>query len=575
MLDKLAVARALRELGGLLELKGENPFKVRAYETGARAVEALDGDLAAAVAAGRLTELPGIGEALARKIADLHLTGRTDLLDRLRAEFPPGTLELLEVPELGPRKIATLHAALGISSVADLEAACAAGRVRDVKGFGERTEARILEGIRRLRERGRRTRLGEALPLAERLLAHVRASPAALRAELAGSVRRWQETVGDLDVVAASRDPAALAEHFVRFPLGVETLARGDTRTTVRLAGGLQADLRVAPPEDFATLLHHLSGSKAHHARLRGRARELGFTLGEWGLVRLDGQQRVAVDSEQALYAALGLPFLPPEVREDAGEIEAALAGDRFDDLVRLEDLRGAVHCHTTWSDGRATVEEMAVAAELLGYEYVTITDHTAAAFYANGLEEDRLRRQWDEIARVQEGVRIRILRGTEADILEDGALDWPDRVLERLDVVIASVHQRHKLDEDAMTRRLARAMELPAFKIWGHALGRLIGEREAIACRLDEVLDAAARGGRAAIEVNGDPSRLDLPPHGLRLARERGLPFVLSVDAHSTAALGYARFAAGTARRGWVRRGEVLNALPAADFARAVRPAR
>jgi DNA polymerase (family 10) len=328
--------------------------------------------------------------------------------------------------------------------------------------------------------------------------------------------------------------------------------------------------------------------------KLRGRARDLGFTLSEWGLYRLPDAARAArgpaepalaearavgdkvpISSEEELYAALGLPYLPPEVREDAGEIEAALAGDRFEDLVRLEDLRGVVHCHTTWSDGKATVEEMAVAAELLGYEYITVTDHTAAAFYAHGLDEDRLRRQWDEIARVQEGVRIRILRGTEADILEDGALDWPDRVLEQLDVVVASIHQRHKLDEDAMTRRLVRAMELPVFKIWGHGLGRLIGEREPVACRLDEVLDAAARGGRAAIEVNGDPWRLDLAPEGLRLARERGLRFVLSVDAHSTGALAYARFAAGTARRGWVRRGEVLNALPAAEFARAVRPAR
>jgi DNA polymerase (family 10) len=574
MLDKMGVARALREIGGLLELKGENPFKVRAYENGARAVEALEGDLADKIASGTLTDVPGIGEALAKKIGELHATGLTPLLERLRAEHPPGVLELLEVPDLGPKKIATLHAALGIASLAELERACAEGRVREVKGFGEKTERKIADGIRRLRERGHRVPIGDALPVAERLLDYVRTSPVCARAELAGSVRRWQETVGGIDLVAASDDPAALADHLLAFPLALEPLAQGQARTALRLPGGLQAEVRVVPPARFATELHHLTGSRAHHAALRARAADLGYVLGEHGLVGPDAAVRVPVETEAALYAALGLPWLPPEVREGEGELEAALAGDRFDDLVRVEDLRGLVHCHTTWSDGRATVEEMALAADALGFEYLTITDHTSAAFYAHGLDEDRLARQWDEIAAVQERVRVRLLRGTEADILEDGALDWPDRVLERLDVVVASIHQRHGQDEDAMTRRLVRMMEVPAFKIWGHGLGRLLGERDPVACRLEEILDAAARSGRAAIEVNGDPRRLDLPPHGLRLARERGLRFVLSVDAHSTAALQFARFAAGTARRGWVRRGEVLNTLPADEFMAAVRPA-
>jgi DNA polymerase (family 10) len=585
MLDKFGIARALREIGALLELEGENPFKVRAYENGARAVEGLAEDVGARVDQGRLTDLPGVGEALAKKIAELHLTGRTDLLERLRAEFPPGVLELLEVPELGPKKIAALHAALGVSTVAELEKACAEGRVRGVKGFGERTEAKILDGVRRLRERGKRVLLAEALPLGERLVEHLRGSPAVERAELAGSARRFRETVGDLDVVVASDDPAAVSERFVRFPLVAETLARGESKTTVRLAGGLQADLRVLPPEDLATALHHFTGSKAHHVKLRGRARDLGFTLSEWGLFRLPPRsggappdpeargEKMPIASEEALYAALGLPFLAPELREDEGELEAALAGDRFDDLVRAEDVRGMVHCHTTWSDGKATVEEMARAAEALGYAYITFTDHSAAAHYANGLDEDRLRRQWDDIAAVQEKVSIRLLRGTEADILADGAIDVPERILEGLDVVVASIHSRHQQGEDAMTRRLVRAMELPVFKIWGHALGRLVGERDPIPCRLEEVLDAAAASGRAAIEVNGDPWRLDLPPDGLRLARERKLPFVLSVDAHSTAALRHVTFAAGIARRGWVRRTEVLNARTADAFVSAVRP--
>jgi DNA polymerase (family X) len=599
MADKFEVARVLREIGALLELEGENPFKLRAYENGARAVEALAEDPAALAAEGRLTEVPGIGDALAKKITDVLARGSTDLLDRLRAKHPPGILELLRVPELGPKKIAALHAALGVASVAELEAACLAGRVRGVKGFGEKTEGKILEGIRRLRTEPADTRvlLADALEAGEAIVAHLRGAPAALEVALAGSARRGRETVGDLDVVAASTDPAAVTARFLAFPLVKQVLAQGDTKTTVRLATGLQVDLRIVPPEDFATLLHHFTGSKAHHVKLRGLARDRGFTLSEWGLyrlpprrprgagdgaaadaapeaerLRLDPGAKVEIRSEDALYRALGLAPVPPELREDQGELEAALAGTVPDDLVALEDVRGLVHCHTTWSDGRATLLEMARAAEALGAEYLTVTDHSGAAHYAGGLDGDRIRRQWDEIARVQEQVSIRLLRGSEADILEDGALDWPDDILEGLDVVIASIHSRFKMDEAQMTARLVRAMSWPVFKIWGHGTGRLLNERPPYAVRVEEVLDALARS-RGAVEVNGDPQRLDLAPGHVRAARDRGIPVVLSVDAHSTGALRYLRYAVATARRGWVRRGDVLNTLPAGDFATRVRP--
>jgi DNA polymerase (family 10) len=588
MADKFAVARALREIGALLELEGENPFKIRAYENGARALEGLAEDLAAAVDGGRLREVKGIGEALERKIADLHRTGTTELLDRLRAKYPPGTLELVNVPEVGPRKAAALQAALGIRSVADLEQACLDGRVRGVKGFGERTEARILEGIRGLRARAadRRVLLADALAEAEPLLVHLRGEPA-VRVDLAGSARRMRETVADLDLVAASRDGAALSARLVSYPLVAEALAQGGTKTTVRLASGLQVDLRVAPPEDHATLLHHMTGSKAHHVKLRGIARDLGYTLSEWGLHRLpprpggaepeggppDPAAKVRVESEEALYRALGLAYVPPELREDAGEIEAARDGSLPEDLVRLGDVRGLVHCHTTWSDGRATVEEMARAADALGAEYMTITDHSRTAGYAGGLDLERLRRQRDELERVQEGVKVRLLHGTESDILEDGALDYPDAVLERLDVVVASVHSRMRMDEREMTRRLVRCMQLPIFKIWGHALGRLLLARDPFACRVEEVLDALA-GGRGAVEVNGDPRRLELEPRWLREATSRRIPVVLSVDAHSVKDLGYLANAVAVARRGWVRGGEVLNTLSFEAFRRAVRPA-
>jgi len=602
MMDKFAIARALREIGALLELDGENPFKVRAYENGARALEGLTEDVGALVAAGRLTELAGVGDALAKKIAELHLGGTTELLDRLRAKHPPGTLELLHVPELGPKKAAALQAALGIASVADLEKACAEGRVRGVKGFGAKTEEKILEGIRRMKARAaeRRFLLADALEVGDALLEHLRASPAAERVELAGSARRFRETVSDLDLVAASRDPAALVAHFVSFPLAAEVLARGATKTTVRLASGLQVDLRIVPPEDFATLLHHLTGAKAHHVKLRGIAREAGYTLSEWGLHRLppgtglgasagpagggwagasggsggasSPRQDARISSEEDLYAALGLAYVPPELREDTGEIEAARDGSLPADLVRLEDVRGLVHCHTTWSDGRASLEEMARAADLLGVEYMTVTDHSRSAGYAGGLEEDRMKMQWEEIARVQERVRVKLLRGTESDILEDGSLDYPDRVLEKLDVVVASIHSRMKMDEEQMTRRLVHCMKLPVFKIWGHALGRLLLDRDPFACRVEDVLDALA-ASRGAVEVNGDPKRLELEPRWLRAATARGIPIVLSVDAHSTHHLGYLRFAVGVARRGWVRRGEVLNTRPLEAFRAAVRP--
>jgi DNA polymerase (family X) len=606
VLDKFAVARALREIGMLLEVKGENPFKVRAYEAGARALEETLEDLPALVASGRLIELRGVGEALAKKIAELHRTGRTDLLDRLRLELPAGVLELLRVPDLGPKKIAALRAALGISSLAELEAACRSGRVRGVKGFGEKTEQRILENLSRLAARPRGMLLSSALELCDRLVGHLRrALGEDLRVDVAGSARRMKETVSDVDLVASSSRPAAVGAALASFPLVAEVLGQGGTKTSVRLASGAQVDLRVVSEADHATALHHLTGSKAHHVKLRGLARKRGYSLSEYGLIRLEAMAGAAVAaaepggvtspdparvaspdavrvaspdpvrvaSEDELYALLGLPFIPPELREDEGEVEAGLAGTLPSDLVRLEDVRGMVHCHTRWSDGRATLDEMAAAADALGMEYLTVTDHSPSAHYAGGLTVDRLKEQWDEIARVQENVRVKLLRGTESDITEEGALDFPDAILEQLDVIVASIHSRFKMDEGEMTRRLVRAMELPVFKIWGHARGRLLFEREPFACRMEEVLDALA-ASRGAVEVNGDPQRMELEPRFLRMATERGIPVALSVDAHSVAALGYLRYAVATARRGWVRRGQVLNARPVEEFRRVVRPA-
>jgi DNA polymerase (family X) len=570
MLDKHAIARSLREIAGLLALKeGENPWKARAYENGARALEAFAaGDLEALVEKKRLTDIKGIGSGIAGVIEELTGTGRARLLDELRAEMPQGVLELAQIPGVGPKKAQALVRGLGVRSAAELRQACGDGRVAGLKGFGQKTAQKLLEGIERWEKREQRMLLVEALEVAEPLVAHMRQMVAPC--ELAGSARRWRETVADLDLVAGSRDVAAVMDHFVKFPSVLVVEARGDTKCTVRLANGLAVDLRVVPPEDFATALHHFTGSAAHHVKLRGRARARGMTISEWGLQR--GEEKLPVSSEEELYARLDLPYIPPELREDAGEFEAAERGERFDDLLTMADVRGMTHCHTTFSDGKNTVEEMARAADAMGLEYLTITDHSPSAYYAQGVTLDRLKQQWDEIARVQEKVKVRLLRGTESDILADGGLDYPDEVLRMFDIVIASIHSRFQQDEDAMTRRIVAAMKQPLFKIWGHPLGRLVQRRDPVACRVEEILDAAAQS-KAAIEVNGDPHRLDLEPRWIREARKRNLRFIVSTDAHSVRDLGYLRFAVGTARRGGLRRGEVLNTLPAEAFAQAVKP--
>jgi len=596
-LDRLAVAAALREMAALLAVRGGEPFRARAYERAATALERHAEDLARLVDQDRLTELPGIGRGIAGVIAELHRTGRSASLERLRHELPAGVLELSRVPGLRLAKIATIQSALGVRTLAELEAAGEAGRLRGVHGIGEKTERRILDAIRQLKvPSALSVLLPDALELSDRLVDHLRSGPAVQRAEPAGALRRWAETIDELVAVVVSPSPGAALDHASTFPAIAAITGRSPGELTARLTNGVALRVRAAPAEAAPTELLFATGSAGHLRDLQRLAQARGFEVAPAGLTpapgpatepRGNGNGRrgrapraarastgapIAAAGEAQVYAALGLPWIPPELREGEGEVDAAADGTLPLDLVDAADLRGAVHCHTVYSDGRHTVAEMARAAEQLGMDYLTITDHSPSAHYAGGLSIDRLRAQWDEIARVQETVEVRLLRGTESDILADGALDYPDVVLEQLDVVIASVHQRHRMDADQMTRRLVRAMEHPCFKLWGHALGRLLLSRPPFDCRVEEVLDAAARS-RAAIEVNGDPRRLDLPPRWLRAARERGLRFVVSSDAHSTGELANTRYGAAMARRGWVRRDEVLNALGAQAFARAVAP--
>ncbi len=577
--DKPAIVAALRQISELVEASGEGGFRARAYATGARVLERLAPDeLEARLREERLTELPGIGDGLAGVVGELWRTGRSTTLDELRARVPAGRVALRGIPELGPKRIEALEAALGVTSREALEAACVAGRVRTVPGFSAKLESRLLEFLRAAPESAGAPELllHQAVGLAERLVAWLEDGVPDARVEAAGSVRRRVELASELVLIASAPAPHRVLDRLEAFPQVRQVVERDGERGVVRLDEGRAVDLPVTvvavAPERFVAALHHHTGSPGHLERLARQADARGLRLSAEGLFERGARRPLALRDEPDLYARLGLPFVPPELREAIGEVEAALAGDSFQDLVTREDVRGAVHCHTTWSDGKDGVEAMARAAEALGLEYLTITDHSPTAHYAGGLDLARLERQWADIDEVQARVKVRLLKGTEADITREGALDYPDRVLERLDVVIASVHQRYKLDEDAMTARLVRAMRHPLFKIWGHALGRLLGRRPPIACRVREVLDAAAES-RAAIEINGDPYRLDLAPPWVREARARDIPLVLSSDAHSTAGLTAFHWAVDMARRAGVRTAEVLNTRSAAAFAAAVRP--
>jgi len=563
MRDRFDIAAELRQIARLLTIKGENPFKVQAYGRGASALENLEGDFDALVKAGRLKEITGIGSALAAIINEIYRTGECWMLQQLRQELPPGTVELSQVPGLSLKKIIALHDALQIENVAALKTACQEGLVSNVKGFGAKSQTKLLTDIEKLGSpKDGSLLLHHALEAAQRILQHLRSSPELIEAEIAGALRRCQETVGRICIVAASDQPRAVLDQFLRFAALARSDELDDTRCLARLAGGLQVELVIVQRNDYVAMLHVRTGSQKHIARLEDLARSKAISV--FPNVPSPNGGQAGIKSEGEIYQRLGLQYIPPELREDEGEIEAASAGI-LPRTIMLEDIRGMTHCHTAYSDGRNSIEEMALAAEAMDMAYLTITDHSPNAYYAHGVDIDRLRAQWDEIARVQERVKIKLLKGTESDILQDGSLDYPDHLLEQFDVIIASIHARHKMDSDQMTQRLF-------FKIWGHPLGRLIQSRPPFACRMEDVLDAIAVS-KCAIEVNGEPQRLDLEPRWIRPARERGIKFIVSTDAHSIGGLANLPYGVATARRGWLTRGEVLNTLDAENFARAVHP--
>lgn len=568
-MDKRAVAGVLEDIGTLLELKGENVFKTRAYHNGARILEALDEDLATVVAEGRLTDIKGIGGALAQKITELVTTGRLEFYEKLKAEFPAGFMELLRVPGLGPKKARVLLDVLGIDSLDALEAAAGAGKLAGLEGFGEKSQAKILEGLAHVRKNAGRFHVHVAEAEAAALLAALEGLPGVQKISLAGSLRRRSETVKDIDLVVATDDAAPIMAAFTGAPNVEAITGHGDTKSSVRLKSGMAADLRCVSKAQFPYALLYFTGSKAHNVALRGRAKEMGLRLNEYGLFQegVDPPKNVACKDEAAIYRKLGLAYVEPELREDTGEIEAALAG-ALPELIADADIRGLLHQHTSWSDGRNTIEEMVQAAVALGLDYFGITDHSQSAGYARGLSPARVREQRAavEAARKAFGTMITILHGVESDILADGRLDYDEETLALFDYVVASVHSAFHLSEADQTKRIVRAVGHPKVRILGHPTGRLLLERAPYPVKPGEVFRACAAHD-VAVEINASPWRLDLDWREMRAAKEAGCRFSINPDAHETAELALTRFGVGVARKGWLTKGDVVNCLGVAGI--------
>ncbi len=570
-MDKDKVAEILLEIGVLLELQGENPFKTRAYQNAARTLQNLNEPLAKLVAEERLGEIKGIGDALNQKITELVTTGKLEYYEKLKAATPPGLLEMLEIQGLGPKKIQVLQKKLGIESIAQLEAAAKAGKIAVLDGFGEKTQANILEGIERKRMYASKSLLSAALAVAEPLLESLREHPAVVRCSTAGSLRRFKETIGDVDLLASSKKPTEVIEYFVEQPEVIKVTAKGDTKASVILEGGIQCDLRVVSDAEFPFALMYFTGSKEHNIVMRQRAIERGLRLNEYGLFKSKEETRdpkllVKCKTEEEVYEKLDLAYVPPEMREDNGEFALAEKNE-LPRLIEWTDLKGALHNHSAWSDGRNTLEEIAAYSIELGLSYWAITDHSKQAVQANGLTPARVREQLVAIEKVNkklaaDGAEFRLLTGSEVDILPDGRLDFEDDLLAELDVVVASVHGSFSMSQADMTKRIIRAVNNPHVKILGHLTGRLLLERDGYQVDAHSVIDACAANG-TWIELNCSPYRFDMDWRLWPYAKSKGVKCVINPDAHRLEHASFLRLGAGVARKGWLTKEDVMNTLP------------
>jgi len=567
-MDKDKVAEILVEIGTLLELKGENPFKTRAYVNAARTLESLNEPLATLVAEKRLGEIKGIGEALEQKITELVETGKLKYYEELKASIPPGLIDMLEISGLGPKKIQALNQKLGIDSIEKLEAACKKGKVAELDGFGEKTQANILEGIERRRNYASKHLLSDAWLAAEPLLENLRAHSDVIRCSAAGSLRRFKEVIGDIDLLASSKEPEDVIGFFVSQPGILKVTAKGETKASVILEGGIQCDLRVVSDREFPFALAYFTGSKEHNIVMRQRAIQRGLRLNEYGLFKSKEETRdpkllVRCDTEEEIFAKLELPFVEPELREDHGEFAAAEKND-LPKLIEWTDLRGALHNHSTWSDGHNTLEEIARFMDGLGLDYWAITDHSKSSYQANGLDAKRLRQQIKEIKKLNDqfaerGSDFRLLTGCEVDVLKNG-LDFDDELLAELDVVVASLHVPSN-NEAENTKRLIRATENKFVRIIGHLTGRLLLEREPYPVNVQAVIEACAATG-TWVELNCNPHRFDLDWRLWPWAKSRGVKCVINPDAHRNEHAGFLRLGAGIARKGWLEQTDVVNTL-------------
>ncbi|HWG44098.1 MAG TPA: DNA polymerase/3'-5' exonuclease PolX [Gemmataceae bacterium] len=571
-MDKHQVAAILDEIGTLLELQGENAFKCNAYHNGARAIEQLEEDLGTVVREGRLASVPGIGTTLREKITTLVTTEKLPFHDELRKKTPPGLLDMLRIQGLGPKRVKLLYDQLKLDTLDKLAEACEEGRVASLKGFGEKTQQKIIEGIQFLRQMGQRVRIDQALPLGMRLLEAMREAPGIIRMELCGSLRRRRETIKDIDILISSDDPKPIMERFVSLPGVEQIIAHGETKSSVIVRDGgrvlMNADLRIVRDEQFPFALHYFTGSKEHNIAMRVRAQEYGLKLNEYELAGAD--QRVNARDEEGIFKALDLTYIPPELRENTGEMDAAADGD-LPNLIEADDIKGVFHCHTTYSDGGNSVEEMALAAKKLGLKYFGLGDHSQSLTVANGLTPARVRQQQTEIDAVNQRLKgIKIFKGIECDILADGSMDFEDDVLATFDYVVASVHSHFAQPRSEMTARIIKAIRNPYVTMLGHATGRLLLRRDGYQVDLEAVLQAAAETG-TMIEINAHPARLDIDWIHCKRAKVLGVKLVINPDAHSTEDIALYRYGVDVARRGWLEKGDVFNTKSLAEVTKAL----
>ena len=553
------LAEIFETIANLLEIKGEVIYKILAYRKAADSLRDYGGNVYTVWQEGKLTDIPGVGKAISEKIDELYTTGHLEFLDKLSAEVPPTLAELLEVPDLGPKKVALFWKELGITDLAGLQAAAQAGELQNLPGMGQKSEAKILAGIESLSRRTTRTPLWKAWPVAEELLSKLRDMPEVKMAAAGGSLRRMRDTVGDLDLLVAAEDSTPVMEAFTSLPEVLQVIGSGKTKSSVEFNNGLRAQLWVHPPQRFGTALQYATGSKDHNVRLRELALKKGLSLSEHAFTRGD-QSEILCANEEQVYEVLGIPWIPPEAREDRGEVQAAFTGE-LPDFIELSDMQAELHTHSTWSDGKISIKEMAIAARDRGYKVLAVTDHSPSLGITQGVTIEDFKEQRAEIDRAQKelGDSILILQGSEVEIKADGSLDYPDQVLSELDIVFASLHVSLRQPREQVTQRLVNAIENPHVDVIGHPTGRLIPDREGADLDMEAVFAAAAQSG-VAMEISAHPERLDLNDIHARQAIELGIPLSINTDAHSPGELDLMHFGIATARRGWVEAKHVIN---------------